>query len=807
MAAEAPNPRTLKTWEDAFQYPIPVARKLEQRLRANADENREKLRALVGASYRDLLDTAETIVDMEMSMEQVEAMLARAGRHCNSRTVERITGNAGKLADRGAVQMHREADSQARRYAFASQLAVLRNCSMVMARLLKGEGSHLVVAKVLVLARLLHKALSGNAVTPPIVGQLWDRVLSARRRLLRRIDQRLASPTCDAAALVETMCAYALATSSTPTQLLRHFHKARLDRIVGLLHRGPDELPTCGMGALRLCIQTCQDTHTIFPRRLADSLARLKAHPLVQDADVRALYELNLDVHDRWMGDEARNYTPWPRHDELQRAEAEKILHQWSKQAIAAFLGGIRKALKNEHRLEQLASLRQELVETWILSGSRMAGVKSANVLDDLRATINTHLEGIVRSHAQNLSSVVSGVSQMLKSRSAAPPTASLSLWGSVPKTAHLTNGAASFKSEILNTHQGRDNSVIDVVSTFDAWMSSVLQVKSIIKSMKEARWDDTFADDDEDEDSNDDDFGDSRQTLLSDDDPRLLEEATQEALTQALRYLGESFVQIVGELTAREPVADVQEMCFVLRVMREISEKIPTLRLQEKATPLATPFTLELLKPLHVTLAKQVVQSPTKLYEKMLTRAVKTASNSHILWEGHPSLPAQPSPGAFSYLQGLTKAMAAHGSDLWAPASVSVLKRIASEELATLLRSNLNDVVKTCDKSESTTELAIEGDRENGVADTSPGLHPSGERTARAALLSPSVEVRDQKLKQAAFDALFIQRFLGSIGNGDPLDELLKNVDALEENTMVRLKKSAADYAKKTYLLFALLA
>jgi hypothetical protein len=48
MTAEAPDPRTFASWEDAFQYPIPVVRKLEQQLRANADENREKLRSLVG---------------------------------------------------------------------------------------------------------------------------------------------------------------------------------------------------------------------------------------------------------------------------------------------------------------------------------------------------------------------------------------------------------------------------------------------------------------------------------------------------------------------------------------------------------------------------------------------------------------------------------------------------------------------------------------------------------------------------------------------------------------------------------------
>jgi hypothetical protein len=52
MAAEPPDPRTFQSWEDAFQYPIPVVRKLEQQLRNNADDNREKLRSLVGYGSR-----------------------------------------------------------------------------------------------------------------------------------------------------------------------------------------------------------------------------------------------------------------------------------------------------------------------------------------------------------------------------------------------------------------------------------------------------------------------------------------------------------------------------------------------------------------------------------------------------------------------------------------------------------------------------------------------------------------------------------------------------------------------------------
>src|ERR1700753_3012742 len=72
MAGQIPDPRSLNSWEDAFQHPPPVARKLEQQLRKSIDENRQKLRSLVGTSYRDLLGTAERIIEMDQQMEAVE---------------------------------------------------------------------------------------------------------------------------------------------------------------------------------------------------------------------------------------------------------------------------------------------------------------------------------------------------------------------------------------------------------------------------------------------------------------------------------------------------------------------------------------------------------------------------------------------------------------------------------------------------------------------------------------------------------------------------------------------------------------
>jgi conserved oligomeric Golgi complex subunit 1 len=51
MATETPDVRNLKSWKDAFQYPIPTVRKVEQELRRDIASNREKLRSLVGYVY------------------------------------------------------------------------------------------------------------------------------------------------------------------------------------------------------------------------------------------------------------------------------------------------------------------------------------------------------------------------------------------------------------------------------------------------------------------------------------------------------------------------------------------------------------------------------------------------------------------------------------------------------------------------------------------------------------------------------------------------------------------------------------
>jgi hypothetical protein len=645
-----------------------------------------------------------------------------------------------------------------------------------MARLMKSEGKYLLIAKILVVARLVHKALGQSKEKPAVVERVWEKVLSMRRKLLRRIHKRLASTTGETTSLVESMCAYALATSSAPSDVLQHFLKVRMEKMGSELKRGDDELAKHGIRALKLCIQTCSDTQTIFPRRLAEGLVKLKAQPLIQDPDVRGLDELNLDVHDRWLGDEARNYTPWPRHDEMQRTEAEKILHRWSKDAISAFLQGIRTALGDESRLKEVAHLRQELIETWILSGSRMAGVKSSNVLDDFRDTMNQKLGVIVWERTQGLGDVALKLKSQLDNLTPSGDSAP-SLWSTATQSYDLGNGAHNFKTTILNTYQGRDQHVNDLTSAFDKWMDSVLEVKGIVKSMKEARWDDTFADDvDSDSDS---ELGDSKQTLLSDDDPRALEEATQDALAQALQELGINIAKVV-DTSLEEHV--VHKTVFILRVIRDLGDRIPLLKLADKSTPLASPFQAATLRTLHAALATHIAAPRIRTYEVSLAKALETSTNSHVLWEGTPPLPSQPSPSAFRFLRELNRCMTALGADLWAPECVAVLKKSVGE--------GVERVIGEAIKSTLIPDEQVEEEDENAADDES---EPKDSATS-------AKDGRGRCMKQLIFDALYLQRFVAT--STDTIQGA-----GLDGAAMARLKRNAAEHAKKTYLLFALLA
>jgi hypothetical protein len=343
--------------------------------------------------------------------------------------------------------------------------------------------------------------------------------------------------------------------------------------------------------------------------------------------------------------------------------------------------------------------------------------------------------------------------------------------------------------------------------------MASVLEVKSIIKSMKETRWDDPFMGDVELDESDDELAEQSKQTLLSSDDPRLLEEVTQDALGDALSILGEGFSKIVGHLTDTPPGEDqVAKTIFVLRVVREINDRIPNLRVLDTSMPHTTPFTKEILRPLYIALAKQIVQPVLASYQKSLHSGMKSKSKSDNLWEGSPPLPALPSSGAFRFLQQLVKSMGKHGSDLWVPEGVVTLKGLAAEQISSILTGALEKLKQTEPQSASDQSAEDGQPDDDGEVGKAEGAdqEKSAENSNPSANSPDTAERNAAELKQLAFDSLYILWYLDAAqgtASLDPLADSVCDAAGVDQNMKARLRKSAGDYARKTYLLFALLA
>ncbi|KAF2097077.1 hypothetical protein NA57DRAFT_41876 [Rhizodiscina lignyota] len=822
MAAQLPDPRDFKGWEDAFQYPLPAVRKLEQQLRSNAVENRERLRTLVGASYRDLLGTAERICEMDEKMQLAETTLGLTAKKCNSVAVDKIFSNFSTL-DTG-IQANKKRQNSA-----AAQLAILRSCHSTISAVLQKEGSTYLAAKVLVLARLLHKTLSQSPDASPLVDSLRNRLAYLRTRLLRHIDRSFSNPEIEIPKLVENMCALSLATSSTPTDVLRHFLHIRLE----VIRSGPEAAQHMRKGllkAIKLFKGSLIDSQTIFPRRLAESLSRLKLQPLLQDKEIQTLPDLNLDIHGRWIAGEVRNFTPWPRHDELQKSEAEKILRHWAPAALKSLKEAAQSMLSEQEDFADVVKLREDVLEVHLSSNPRIAGVQSSDVLELLRDVFNERLQFLVQKRADGLAALLGGISSAIDPSASTYEGQQASTWQLAHDPTTLENGAFAFKDAISDRFHGNEQATKKCLSIAEKWATSIIDMRSLIKTMREKRWEDDVLD--ATSEADDDLDLDSRQALLSEDDPRELNDALDSALQSSFARFGEEFRKIAAVAGAS---TNTTQSIFLLRVLRQFAQKTIDLTSTSSAANGKFQGALDiqgLSSPLYASIVTSVSQSSLQSFERSLSRFTNNPFHGNMLWEGHPPLPVQPTPSCFRLPYCLVKGMATLGQDLWAPGLVEALKQHMDAEARKLLDECLSavkalpelasvDSTPVSDPSEDAEPQQEADDSSDGLANGA-GIDGPNDSSITHAATNGAVEgdsgSKTAKLIQLLFDAMYLQRVLHvpnakvsdssrlTLSNQSYLEELAKELD-LETEKLERMRKNAVDYWKRTYLLLGLLS
>lgn len=735
------------------------------------------------------------------------------------------------------------AQSETPQNAAAAQFAILRSChSTISAELQKG-GSTYLAAKILVLARLSHKTLSEGPDASPLVESLRNRLALSRTRLLKHIDRNFSNPDVESQNLVENMCAFSLATSSSPTDVLRHYLHIRLEAI----RSSPEAAQHMRSGmlkAIRLFKGSLAESQSIFPRRLAEALGKLKLQPLLQDKEIQALPDLNLDLHGRWIAGEVRKFTPWPRHDELQKSEADKMLRSWAPTALSVLKEAAHAMLAEQSDFGSVVKLREDVLEVHLSSNPRIPGVESSEVLDALRDAFNDHSRALVKSRAEDLFALSAIVSSVINRWSSTNRSQRPSLWDLADAAPTLEGGASDFKDAIGDRFYGHDEATKKCMSIYEQWTTSITDTRVLIKSMKEKRWNDDLFDTASEAD--DDLDLDSRQTLLGEDDPRELNDALDSALKSSLVNFGTDFKDFTASATSSN---NSGQPIFLLRVLRGFMQSVEGLGINLQAALDFNALTLSLYE----SIASSLGQSCLEAFQKSLSRFTSNAYHGSMLWEGHPPLPVQPALASFKLLYQLGRDMAEGGQDLWAPGLIDVMKQYvesqakfllerASREIQTLSHKPTAMLAKPAETSGSPHDadaqaevkesmeddddkVVVNGTKEedtsNGYADIADSGDPNGfpdTQTTTNGSVESDAASKTVKLTQLLFDSMYLQRVL-QVSHGKTediqrstsslqnfLDNLAKEAN-VEKEQVERMQKSASDYWKKTYLLLGLLA
>ena len=724
--------------------------------------------------------------------------------------------------------------AESARYSFASQLAVLRSCPDVISRLLKSGGSVLLAAKVLVITRLLHTKLSQRPNPPPYLDNIRNRLASLRRRLLGRVDRLFKSLEVSRDVLVEAMCGFSLATSSSPKDVMRHYHHIRLEAIsenMGQAGDGHDSM----LLALKVYVKTLKDIQAVIPVKLAHALEGLKSVSLFKSQDVYSLIELELDVHERWIGDDIRTFTPYIRHDDLSKDEAERSLRQWAKTAFGAFLAGLRNRIQDVEDPGRLIDLRRQVFELWLSNHQHSIGVDSAETLDGLRDVFNLQSTRLIRIRTSKLGQVSFAVKSVIRDWQPGVSDLTPSLWASSMTSMEFESGGKLFRERLATRFAGKNYVLNRVSLEYVSYLEGIKDLEEMIKKLREARWADEFDDVDDEND-----LLDNKQVLLSEDDPRLLQEELNAALHGAYSELQETLYELPDQF---ETTYNGQQAAFLIRVWRELRHHLPKSYQNAKLGKASIPS-------LQHIVADEVLRVPL---ERCSTRIAKMSQvkllQARPLWEGSPELPVSPSAWTYRFLLDLASSMNAYSSDLWSPQAVDALKKVLILSVAPMLKGRQavevnghrdRDLLDGEDKREEEIEEEVKKDEEeieqrvkeeNGEADgeevgnsgekdedKSEKPRKPAEKQANGFLSNgnlspePKQELGDEKI-QRFFDVVYLAN-ASAIKDMEDRDNQLISLQrslaqelALEPKLIERMSKDAAEYWKRTSLLFALLA
>ncbi|KAL6860898.1 oligomeric Golgi complex component [Trichoderma novae-zelandiae] len=847
----APDASKFTTSDQIFSanHTLPQIRAIHKALHVEIEDKASRLRTRVGGSYRELLGTADTIVQMHNDNDAVQELLRSMGWRCGRAVVSTKVAALAKFVDK-----ERKAD-----VAEAARQRLLDGCLLAVGRLLRGRGELdesisagdrlVLTAKVLVLSRLLVNSLGKEALNDDArqaVDAARRKLDSLRRRLKRTLEKSLEKIGTDSNRddVLKALAAHSLANSSGAKDTLRHFLEVR-SKAVAVALDSEEEDERVGSAdditrSLELYAQTLLDVQALVPNKLSQALHALTKKPLLEDASLQKLEGLRLDVLERWCGEDIQYFTPFIRHDDLNGSQAREMFDSWVEKGQEVLLRGLKKILEPMHDFKSITELRTNLLQLWIRQGSKVRGVDPEEMQNHLRSAINAQMLAVLDSKVTKLHIVGSEVKATLESWKDGLTGKLPGLWDEEGYEDALSSGARPFLQEVASRFYGRSDAVSKALNCYYSWFHIIDDVKEVVGQLEKQRWDNDF------EEIEDEETIEARQQLLSKDDPKMLQQKLDTSLDASFEALEREMQQLWdGKSTTSSGSAIAM---YLIRVLRDIRRQLPH---RESINH----FGLSMVPALHQAIVESVSRSPV---DEFVSGGLSgRMAVGRPLWDGDPALPNQPSPETFQFLHSLLLSLSDAGVDLWTAAAMGALKKHVSRRLCEAWTQELQsirleeDVKEVKGITEEVKEQTAETDNEAEGAEEGTGEDDTGAQgdTEKEPAPKPDgqgdggegdVEVEDkgndkedeenkdagkeedgtapgnEQLRDLCTQWLFdisLLRLSVGVEAGETADEFQKLEDVvygrsgLDESSRQHVGKAAKNFWSRTSLLFGLLA
>ncbi|KAK6521508.1 hypothetical protein TWF506_001719 [Arthrobotrys conoides] len=817
MAADALK---LEKWEDAFQHPVVSVRGMEKQLRVALQEKKEGLRALVGESYRDLLKTAERIIEMNDSIQRVESHLSQASKQCNYGTLQKKAANA--------VTMKENEDNKDRKNRVtAAELAVLSNCPVAISRTLTRDKSPLVAAKLYILARLLRRSVSEKIKSPFIIS-LERQLSNLRVTLLRDLEHELCRLDTDSSKILQCLGAYSLITSSSTSDTFMYFQNLRLNAVVSLLQQDTVSAETI-LEAIRLVNENLRLSTQLFPRRLSDTLTTLKIKPLFQEPAINDILELNMAVHGNWISESIRKYTPWLKTDDLSNDGCKAEISSKLGTTLRAIFDGLEKAVKVVNQVESLVQIRYNILAASRGVMGRTSDLDSEDLnqsLHKIREIVNTRIREVLNGDIGGIGVLGSELATLVSGNSSARKREPAS-WSGMLSAFESAKGGRNLKAMVRAVNHSDKSGLRAIRLKHAKWVSTITNNYSHIKKMAEEKdWD-------PDNDDEDDEI-DAPESLkeMNHKDTESLLSTYSEGLLEGYRLLETNLSSLVDGMQQTDEEAEsplpIENSCIALRfitVVRNTSLQYANTTIIDLSW-----FGKDATGKLYDFLAKGVAKKALRGFGKDLSKR-KWASDVSFdsLWEGSPKLPIQPSPLVFKFLRALVQSMNEIGADVWSRDAADTLKRNVTKSIWEELEASLASAEKQTngvsslgiEMKETTEEDAPKGEGEDAKGEDAKDEDTNGDKEAD--LNDPPISpLKREQVLQTYFDATYLDNAFRtargrSVGGDDKnrestivlsweFVERTREKISIETDERERMSRSAEDYWRRTSLLFGVL-